>query len=90
MHFNENGQNVQAITKDGKPRYSITFPKQNKGDFTVKKIKTNNSFSKYTQTLCFNLQCSFQEIAKVSKTGGHFQKLRVDKGPRVSKLEGHF
>jgi hypothetical protein len=25
-----------------------------------------------------------------SKTGGHFQKLGVDKGPRVSKLEGHF
>ena len=63
MLFNENGQNVQAITKDGKPRYSITFPKQNKGDLTVKKIKTNNSFSKYT--LCFNFkQYSFQEIAK--------------------------
>ena len=42
MLFNENGQNVQAITKDGKPRYSITFPKRNKGDLTVKKIKTNN------------------------------------------------
>jgi hypothetical protein len=25
-----------------------------------------------------------------SKTGGHFQKLGVDKGPLVSKLEGHF
>jgi hypothetical protein len=25
-----------------------------------------------------------------SKTGGHFQKLRVNKGPHVSKLEGHF
>ena len=32
MQVNENGQNVQAITKDGKPRYSFTFPKQNKGD----------------------------------------------------------
>jgi hypothetical protein len=25
-----------------------------------------------------------------SKTGGHFQKLGVDKGPRASKLEGNF
>ncbi|XP_062600016.1 uncharacterized protein LOC134261608 isoform X2 [Saccostrea cucullata] len=50
MHFNENGQNLQATTKDGKPRYSITFPKQKKGDYTVKKIKTNNTYG-YVESL---------------------------------------
>lgn len=50
MHFNENGQNLQVTTKDGKPRYSIIFPKQKKGDYTVKKIKTNNTYG-YVESL---------------------------------------
>ena len=44
MHHNENSQNVQAVKKDGNPRYSITFPKQRKGEFTVTKIKTQRIY----------------------------------------------
>lgn len=44
LHFNENGSREQASTKTNQLRYKITFPKQKKGDFTVKKIKTPSTY----------------------------------------------
>lgn len=46
LHFNENSNNLQARTKDGKARYSISFPKNKHGEHVVKKIATQSTYSK--------------------------------------------
>ncbi|XP_062588586.1 uncharacterized protein LOC134250245 isoform X2 [Saccostrea cucullata] len=40
LHFNENSSKDQAATREGNLQYSIVFPKHKKGDYTVKKVKT--------------------------------------------------
>ena len=41
LHFNENTNRVQAVTKQGTKRYDLVFPKYKKEDYMVKKILTN-------------------------------------------------
>ena len=36
MHFDENFGRAQAVTKDGKERIQIVFPKQKHEEFTLK------------------------------------------------------
>ena len=38
LHFNENNGRTLAVTKDGKARYRIVYPKSKKVGYTVKKI----------------------------------------------------
>ncbi len=38
MHFNENSNRKQAITKKGDYRFSIVFPKFKKGGYVVKRV----------------------------------------------------
>lgn len=42
LHYNEHSEKVQAATREGNLQYSIVFPKQKKGVFTVKKVKTQD------------------------------------------------
>jgi hypothetical protein len=60
-------------------------------------LNVNNQFTFFKNiTLILNGSVHSRKLQKGasgpldSKTGGRFQKLGVDKGPRVSKLEGHF
>lgn len=46
MHFNENYGRAQAITKAGKERIRIIFPKQKQGDFTPKIVPVAKTYSK--------------------------------------------
>ena len=46
MHFNENFGRAQAITKSGKERIQIVFPKQKQGEFTPKIVKVPKTYSK--------------------------------------------
>ena len=46
LHFNENSNNLQARTKDGKARYSINFPKNKHREHVIKKIATQSTYSK--------------------------------------------
>ena len=38
---------MQAVTEDGRPRYSLVFPKAKKGDRAIRKIKTQASRGGY-------------------------------------------
>ena len=46
MHFNENFGRAQAVTKSGKERIQIVFPKQKQGEFTPKIVKVPKTYSK--------------------------------------------
>ena len=41
MHHNENANRMQAITRDGRPQYRISFPKFKAGGHTVHIVKTD-------------------------------------------------
>ena len=45
MHFNENFGRQQAITKSGKERIRIVFPKQKQGEYTPKIVPVPPTFS---------------------------------------------
>jgi hypothetical protein len=46
IHFNENAAKPQAVTREGRPQYKLAFPKQKKGEYTVKKVKAPSTFRK--------------------------------------------
>ena len=48
LHFNENFGRAQAVTKSGKERMQIVFPKQKKGEFTPKIVKHIVSYVMYS------------------------------------------
>ena len=38
LHFNENSNRDQAVTKEGDERYDIVFPKYKKGGYIVRRV----------------------------------------------------
>ncbi|KAK3099185.1 hypothetical protein FSP39_000706 [Pinctada imbricata] len=46
LHFNENCCREQAITKDGRPQFSVSYPKSKGGDGVAKQIKVQQTFGK--------------------------------------------
>ena len=49
MHFNENGNKIQAKTKKGEKRYHIYYPKAHKGQqAVVKPVKVASTYGKVT------------------------------------------
>ena len=49
LHYNENADRMQAVTIDGRPRYSLQFPKAKKGEPTVREIKTKPTYGKLNE-----------------------------------------
>ena len=48
LHFNENGQRHQAVTKDGDLQWKLSYPKRNKGEHAVvKPCKTSITYGMY-------------------------------------------
>ena len=47
MHFNENFWRPQAVTKLGRERMKIVFPKQKQGEFTPKLVPVAKTYSKF-------------------------------------------
>ena len=48
LHFNENGQRHQAVTKDGELQWRLSYPKRNKGEHAVvKPCKTSITYGMY-------------------------------------------
>ena len=45
LHYNENSERSQAITKDGDKRYAVSYSKAT-ANFAVKRIKTEATHSK--------------------------------------------
>ena len=46
LHYNENGDKDQAVTRAGCKRYSVFFPKFKKGRYSVRPITKKSTFSK--------------------------------------------
>ena len=46
LHFNENTNRKQAVTKQGTRRYDVVFPKYKKGGYVVKKVLVNATYGK--------------------------------------------
>ena len=59
LHYNENSERLQAVTKEGKPCYSIRFPKHKKGEYSVRKDKTAATCGNYFDVRC--MQSKMQE-----------------------------
>ena len=59
LHYNENSDRLQAVTKEGKPCYSIRFPKHKKGEYSVRKEKTVATCGNYYDVKC--MQSKVQE-----------------------------
>ena len=38
LHFNENSNREQAVTKEGDEQYDVVFPKYKKGGYIVRKV----------------------------------------------------
>ena len=47
LHYNTNADRMQAVTDEGRPCYSVVFPKAKKGDHAIRKIKTQASHGGY-------------------------------------------
>ncbi|XP_068723655.1 uncharacterized protein [Montipora capricornis] len=60
LHYNENISQLQAVTKDGRPCYSIRFPKYKKGEYSVRKEKTSPTYD-YTEVLIDVLVHDYEE-----------------------------
>ena len=52
LHFNENVNRTQAVTKQGTRRYDVVFPKYKKGGYIVKKILVNATYGKVWNDAC--------------------------------------
>ena len=52
LHYNENADRVQKLTKDGKHKLAVRFPKAKKGGYSVYSVKTDPTYSK---TVSFTL-----------------------------------
>ena len=52
LHYNEKSDRLQAVTKEGKPCYSIRFPKHKKGEYSVRKEKTAATCGNYYDVKC--------------------------------------
>ena len=46
LHFNENGNRKQAVTKKGEERY-IIYPKYKKGGYIVRKVVQNPTYGRF-------------------------------------------
>jgi len=44
MHYNHNSDKEQAVTRDGKKRWSILYPKYKKGVYIVRRLMKKSSF----------------------------------------------
>ena len=49
LHFNENSNREQAVTKKGEERYDIVFPKYKKGGHIVQKVLTDPTYGNRIQ-----------------------------------------
>lgn len=55
LHFNENANRRQAVTKQGARRYDVVFPKYKKGGYIVKKTLVNATYGKVQNKTCLHI-----------------------------------
>ena len=68
LHYNENSDRRQAVTKEGKPCYSIRFPKHKKGEYSVRKEKTAATYGNYYDVKCMHSEVQEKFLAGYTET----------------------
>lgn len=48
MHYNENSNRLQAVTKSGRPVYSYSFPRARGGEAVIREKKTEPTYGELT------------------------------------------
>ena len=66
LHFNENSNQEQAVSKKGEERYDIVFPKYKKGSHIVRKVLTGPTYGNCiqkntTETIRYILYCRLHQ-----------------------------
>ena len=51
MHFNENANREQAITKTGEEQYGVIFPKYKKGGYIIRRVTVDPTYGKHSYLL---------------------------------------
>ncbi|XP_010767710.1 uncharacterized protein [Notothenia coriiceps] len=60
LHYNENSARLQAVTREGQERFTISFPKFKKGQHSVRKEKTPAKY-KYTTNILEDLLQAYSD-----------------------------
>ena len=47
LHYNENSDRLQKVTTDGRPRYSIKYPKAKKGGYALQPVKGRPTYEMF-------------------------------------------
>ena len=68
LHYTENSDRLQAVTKEGKPCYSIRFPKHKKGEYSVRKEKTTATYGNYYDVKCMRSEVQEKNLAGYTET----------------------
>ena len=50
LHFNENSNRMQDVTKDGEAQWQVSVPKYKQGAPVAKQVKVAATYSKYRNT----------------------------------------
>ncbi len=66
LHYNENSERMQAVTRDGKPRFTLCFPKSKRGKHTVRAVKTKATYSKNPYLLSMIILLLYYMISAIN------------------------
>lgn len=87
LHHNENANRLQAVTKDGEPRYTIVYPKTKKdGGHTVRAVKTPCTH-KYAHDLMVSLVEGVADSPAALRHSIH--EVRADQPDTLSSTSQH-
>ena len=62
LHYNENSDRLQKVTADGRPRYSIKYPKAKKGGYALQPVKGPPTYGTFIQ---FNVATLINKIERM-------------------------
>ncbi|XP_060072068.1 uncharacterized protein LOC132551941 [Ylistrum balloti] len=65
LHHNENVRREQAMTSAGEKMFKIIYPKQKKGGYTVRKVKTKQTFDYVHELMAEVLQVAEKSTMQV-------------------------
>ena len=62
LHYNENSDRLQNVTVDGRPRYSIKYPKAKKGGYALQPVKGPPTYGTFIQ---FNIATLINKVGRM-------------------------
>ena len=62
LHYNENSDRLQNVTVDGRPRYSMKYPKAKKGGYALQPVKGPPTYGTFIQ---FNIATLINKVGRM-------------------------